>query len=53
MQTFHYLNTDDTNALSYNEFGNGYTMFAYDLTADNDITASYRQTITSNNLRLE
>ena len=53
MQTFHYFNTDDTNGLTYNEFGNGYTLYAYDLTPDNDITASYRQVIAHNNLRLE
>ena len=53
MQTFHYLNTDDTNGLTYKDFGNGYTLYAYDLTADNDISASYRQAITHNNLRLE
>ena len=53
MQTFHYFNTDDTNGLTYEEFGNGYTLYAYDLTPDNDITASYRQVIAHNNLRLE
>ena len=53
MQTFHYFNTDDTNGLTYDEFGNGYTLYAYDLTPDNDITASYRQVISHNNLRLE
>ena len=53
MQTFHYLNTDDTNGLTYNEFGKGYTLYAYDLTADNDIAAAYRQTIPHSNLRLE
>ena len=53
MQTFHYFNTDDTNGLTYDEFGKGYTLYAYDLTPDNDIAAPYRQAITSNNLRLE
>ena len=53
MQTFHYFNTDDTNGLTYEEFGKGYTLYAYDLTADNDIAASYRQVISHNNLRLE
>ena len=53
MQTFHYFNTDDTNALTYFDFAHGYTIYAYDLTADNDVSAPYRQAITSNNLRLE
>ena len=53
MQTFHYLNTDDTNGLTYQEFGEGYTLYAYDLTADNDIAAAYRQIIPHSNLRLE
>ena len=53
MQTFHYLNTDDTNGMTYKEFGNGYTLYAYDLTADNDIAASYRQGVLHSNLRLE
>ena len=53
MQTFHYFNTDDTNDLSYDEFGQGYTIYAYDLTADNDVSSSSRQAIAANNLRLE
>ena len=53
MQTFHYFNTDDTNGITYDEFGKGYLLYAYDLTADNDISASYRQSMTHNNLRLE
>lgn len=53
MQTFHYLNADDTNALTYDEFGKGYTLYAYDLTADNDISSEYRHAISNNNLRLE
>ena len=53
MQTFKYFNTDDTNGLTSEEFGEGYTLYAYDLTADQDIAAPYRHNITSNNLRLE
>lgn len=53
MQTFQYFNSDDTNGLTYSDFGNGYTLYAYDLTADNDIAAPYRQAIGTNNLRLE
>lgn len=53
MQTFRYLNSDDSNGMTYEEFGNGYTLYAYDLTPDNDITATHRHAITTNNLRLE
>ena len=47
------MNTDDTNGLTYDEFGKGYTIYAYDLTATSDISAAYRDVQTSNNLRLE
>ena len=53
MSAFNYMNTDDTNGLTYEEFGNGYTIYAYDLTATSDISASYRDAQSSSNLRLE
>ena len=53
MQTLGFYNTDDTNGLSYKEFGQGYILYAFDLTADNNIAAAYRQSNTHNNLRLE
>ena len=53
MRTFDYLNTDDTNGLTLEEFANGYTIYAFDLTADRQINAGHRQPITSKNLRLE
>lgn len=53
MQTFHYFNSDDTNGLTYDEYGNGYTLYAYDLTPDNDISSTHRHAISTNNLRLE
>ena len=53
MHTFKYLNTDDTNGLTPEEFANGYTIYAFDLTADNAMNADHRQAITSKNLRLE
>ena len=53
MQTFHYFNSDDTNGLSYYDFAHGYMIYAYDLTADNDVSAPYRQANITNNLRLE
>ena len=53
MQTFHYFNTDDTNGLTYEEFANGYTIYAYDLTSTNDISASCRDVKNASNIRLE
>ena len=53
MSAFNYPNTDDTNGLTYDEFGKGYTIYAYDLTATGDVSASYRDPYTSNNLRLD
>ena len=53
MQTLGFFNTDDSNALTYSDFANGYTLYAYDLTADNNTSASYRQSTMHNNLRLE
>ena len=48
-----YFNTDDTDGLSYEDFGGGYTIFVFDLTADNNVSAPYRQTLTVSNLRLD
>lgn len=53
MQTFHYYNNDDTNGLTLEEFANGYTIFAFDLTADKDISAPHRQARNTKNLRLD
>lgn len=53
IRTMNYYNTDDTNGLTPKMFGNGYTIYAYDLTPEKDITATYNQGITSKNLRLE
>ena len=47
------LNADDAIGLTYEEFGSGYTLYAYDLTADNDISTSYRQVIAHIKLRFE
>lgn len=52
METFQYLNKDDTNGLTLKEFKHGYTMFAYDLTPDGDITSSYRHANVPHNIRL-
>ena len=53
MRTFDYPNTDDSNGLTPYEFANGYTIFAFDLTSDKQVTAAHRQPITTRNLRLE
>ena len=53
MRTFNYPNTDDTNGLTPEEFANGYTIYAFDLTADQELNGTHRQAITSKNLRLE
>ena len=53
MRTLKYYNCDDTNGMTLEMFGNGYTIYAYDLTPEKDITAEYNQGIVSKNLRLE
>lgn len=53
MKVFGYFNTDDTNGLTMKEYQNGYTIYAFDLTADNDITAPYRQANVPHNIRLD
>lgn len=53
MTVFDYFNTDDTNGLTMKEFKNGYTIYAFDLTADSDITAPYRQANVPQNIRLD
>ena len=53
MNVFGFYNTDDTNALTMKEFKSGYTIYAFDLTADSDITAPYRQANVPHNIRLD
>ena len=53
MRSLNYYNTDDTNGLTPKMFGAGYTIYAFDLTADGDISAAHNQAIPSNNLRLD
>ena len=53
MQTFKYYNSDDTNGLTLEDFASGYTIFAFDLTAEKDITATHRQGRNTKNLRLD
>ena len=53
MRTLGYYHTDDTNGLTPKMFGAGYTIYAYDLTPEKDISGNYNHNITSKNLRLE
>ena len=53
MNTFHYYNSDQTNGLTPFQWANGYTFYAFDLTADKDIATHCLQGNLSRNLRLE
>lgn len=53
MRSFNYPNTDDTNGLTPDEFAKGFTIYAFDLTADKELNGNHRQAITTKNLRLE
>ena len=53
MNVMKYSNSDETNGLTPYEFANGYTIYAFDLTADNEAGAEHRQVIKSHDLRLE
>ena len=53
MNVFGFCNTDDTNELTMKEFKNGYTIYAFDLTADSDISAPYRQANVPHDIRLD
>ena len=47
------FNSSESNGLTYDMFGNGFTLFCFDLTADNQVYAAHRHVIASGNLRLE
>ena len=53
MKALQYYKTDDTNGLTPDEFKGGYAIYAFDLTADNDVTSTVRDSLSTNNLRLE
>ena len=53
IRTLNYYNSDDTNGLTPKMFANGYTIYAYDLTPEKDITAPHNQGNLGKNLRLE
>ena len=53
MQTMGYFNTDDTDGLTLEDFAGGYTIYAFDLTADNNVSAPYQQVLGVSNLRVD
>ena len=53
MQAFNYWNTDDTNGLKPNDWANGYTFFAFDLTPDKEASSGCQHANVSGNLRLD
>lgn len=53
MRAFKYWNTDDTNGLTPEEWAGGYTIYAFDLTPDKDVSSGCLHAHVSNNLRLE
>lgn len=53
MRAYNYYNTDDSNGLTMDDFTGGYTIYAFDLTADKEMAAAHRQPIVTKNLRLE
>ena len=53
MEVFNYYNTDDTNGLTYKEYGNGYTIYAFDLTPDSNISSDHRHPNLGHGIRLD
>ena len=53
METFNYYNSDDTNGLTQEDFTGGYTIYAFDLTPDNDISGDYRHPNLGEDIRLD
>lgn len=53
MGVFKYNDTDDTNGMTPDEWANGFTIYAFDLTADKEAGASHRQPLTTKDMRLE
>ena len=47
------FNSSESNGLTYEMFGNGFTLFAYDMTADNQVYGTHKHNIPSGNVRLE
>ena len=53
MRALNYYNTDDTNGITPSQWANGYTIYAFDLTSNKDVSTNCLQANLSRNLRLE
>ena len=53
MKAFNYVNTDDTNGLKPEEWANGYTIFAFDLTPDKEASSGCLHAHVGNSFRLK
>lgn len=53
MTAFKYWNTDKTNGLRPEEWANGYTIYAFDLTPEKDVSSDCQHAHLGKNLRLE
>jgi len=53
MEAFNYWNTDDSNGLTPEEWGDGYTIYAFDLTPDSEASSDCLHAHVGNNFRLE
>ena len=53
MSALKFYNTDDSNGITYEEFKDGYNIYAFDLTSDNNANATYRNGSADKGLRLE
>ena len=53
MDVIKYGNTEDSNGLTVEDFGKGYTIYAFDLTPDKSLGEQHRQAIISKDLRLD
>ena len=45
--------SDNSNGITYDMFGNGFTIYAFDLTADNQVYAEHSHGVQPSNLRLD
>ena len=53
MKSLKFYNTDDTNGMTLDEFCDGFNLYAFDLTPDNNCQAKYRSVTRNSSLRLE
>lgn len=53
METFGYYKTDNSNGLKMSEFATGYTIYAFDMSPDNDISSDHRSPNLSEDIRLD